>query len=363
MTAAIPTPETITPDFLTQALRAHGHSGVRVASFAAEPVGTGQIGRCVRFALEYAGGESARTAAGAPRTLVGKFPSLDSLSRQTGVQLGNYAREIYFYRELAAKLPVARPTCYWAEIVGEGPEFALLLEDMAPARQGDQLAGCSPAVARAAVCELAKLHGPTWMDASLRGRRWLAEPSADGAVQARALYAQMLPAFLARFAKRLSADEREIIAAVATSNGPPHRYPDAPWALVHIDYRLDNLLIDERGPAPRIAAVVDWQSLVLGSPLSDVAYFLGASLLPELRRPVERELVRAYYDALLAQGVRGYAWEQCWSDYRRGAFAGFAVTVVASVIVQETARGNDMFTAMARRHARHALDLGSEEFL
>jgi hypothetical protein len=61
--------------------------------------------------------------------------------------------------------------------------------------------------------------------------------------------------------------------------------------------------------------VVDWQSLVLGSPLSDVAYFLGASLLPELRRPAERDLVRAYYDALQDHGVRGYAWEQCWTDY------------------------------------------------
>jgi hypothetical protein len=108
---------------------------------------------------------------------------------------------------------------------------------------------------------------------------------------------------------------------------------------------------------------VDWQSLVIGSPLSDVAYFLGASLLPEVRRPVERELVRAYHDALLTEGVRDYAFDQCWQDYRRGAFAGFAVTVVASVLVQETARGNAMFIAMAQRHARHALDLGSAEFL
>ncbi len=358
MSLAIPTPETITADFFSEVLRANGHPGVRVAGFEAETVGTGQIGRCVRFTLAYAG-----DAGAAPRTLVGKFPSLDALSSQTGVQLRNYAREVYFYRELAARFPVAKPRCYWAEIRGEGPEFALILEDMAPAKQGDQLAGCSPEVARAAVCELAKLHGPSWMDASLRGRPLIAEPSAEGAAAARDFYAQMLPAFLARFAPRLADDERAIIAAVAESQGPPHRYPVEPWSLVHIDYRLDNLLIDERGPTPRIAAVVDWQSLVLGSPLSDVAYFLGASLLPEVRRPIEGALVRAYHEALCAQGVRNYGFDQCWQDYRRGAFAGFAVTVVASVIVQETARGNDMFTAMARRHARHALDLGSDEFL
>ncbi|MBM4382498.1 MAG: phosphotransferase [Deltaproteobacteria bacterium] len=357
MSLAIPTPESITPAFFTELLRRAGHAGATVARFDATPVGTGQIGRCVRFAFELAG-----DAAGAPRTLVGKFPSLDPLSRQTGVQLRNYAREIFFYRELAARIPIGKPRCYYAEIAGEGPEFALILEDMAPAQQGDQLAGCTPEVARAALVELAKLHAPTWMDARLRGLDLIAEPNDERAAQGRDLYAAMLPAFLARFAPRLERDEQEIIAAVAKSQGPPHRYPATPWALVHIDYRLDNLLIDARTSPPRVS-VVDWQSLVLGSPLSDAAYFLGASLLPEVRRPIERELVRSYHDALCAGGVRGYAWDACWQDYRRGAFAGFAVTVVASVIVQGTARGNDMFTAMARRHARHALDLGSAEFL
>lgn len=82
-----------------------------------------------------------------------------------------------------------------------------------------------------------------------------------------------------------------------------------------------------------------------------------------MRRPVERELVHEYHDGLVSHGVRGYDFQRCWDDYRRGAFAGFSVTVIASVIVQETPRGNEMFTAMAKRHARHALDLGSAEFL
>src|SRR5262249_47408646 len=133
--ASIPTPESITPAFFTELLRANGHPSARVVRFDAESVGTGQMGRCVRFRLELAGG--------ARRSLVGKFPSLDPLSRQTGVQLRNYAREIYFYRELAARIPIAKPRCYFGAIAGEGPEFALILEDLAPAQQGDQLAGCS----------------------------------------------------------------------------------------------------------------------------------------------------------------------------------------------------------------------------
>ena len=40
-----------------------------------------------------------------------------------------------------------------------------------------------------------------------------------------------------------------------------------------------------------------------------------------------------------------------------------AVAVVASMLVQQTERGDAMFTAMAQRHARHALDLNGAEFL
>jgi aminoglycoside phosphotransferase (APT) family kinase protein len=165
-----------------------------------------------------------------------------------------------------------------------------------------------------------------------------------------------------RYGDRLEADERQLIERVAGSNGPPFAYPDEPLSLIHVDYRLDNLLIDASADPPRVTTV-DWQSITLGSPLSDVAYFLGAGLLPDDRRGVEAGIVREYHTALQAAGVGNYSWERCWSDYRRGVFAGLSVTVIASMLVQETERGNDMFTAMARRHSRHALDLGAEEFL
>jgi hypothetical protein len=328
-----------------------------VRGFEGQRIGTGQIGQCIRYELDLIGGDD-----GVPRSLVGKFPSDDPTSRQTGVQLRNYRKEVSFYRELQSRVRIRTPRCYFAEIIGDGPEHMLLLEDLAPARQGDQLAGCSSEVARAAVLELVGLHAPSWCDASLRGIEWLGEPN-DLMVQiGRALYRAQLPGFLERFAKRLEPDEASIIERVADSNGPPFELLSDVFGLVHVDYRLDNLMIDETREPPGVAAV-DWQSLTLGSPLSDVAYFLGAGLQPAVRRAEEREIVAAYHRALEKEGVGDYPFERCWSDYRRGAFAGFAVTVVASVMVQQTERGDEMFTAMARRHARHALDLGSEEFL
>ncbi|NJN51081.1 MAG: phosphotransferase [Gammaproteobacteria bacterium] len=351
----MPTPESITPDWLTEQLRRAGHTAT-VKSFTRTSVGTGQIGKCIRFELELIGDD-------APRSLIGKFASDDAISRATGVQLRNYYREVSFYRELAPKVSISLPRCYYADILDEGPDFVLILEDLRPARQGDQLAGCSPAVARSSVLELVGLQAPTWCDQTLRRFDWLGEPPVSPTLSLMNTYAQLLPAFIDRYGHRLADDERRIITRVATSPQCPLYAPPAEiFCLEHVDYRLDNMLIDERTSPPRVS-VVDWQSVKIGKPLNDVAYFLGAGLLPEVRREVEAGIVRDYHAALQAAGVSGLTWDRCWLDYRRGSFAGFGVTVIASMIVQQTPRGDDMFVTMARRHSRHALDVGAEQFL
>ena len=354
---AIPTPDTIDSAWLTEQLERAGHAGVTVRGFAAADVGAGQLGRCIRYTLDLAG-----EVAGVPQSVIGKFPSDDPQSRQTGVMLRNYLKEVSFYRELVPRLNLRVPRCYFAAIEGDGPEFALLIEDLAPAQQGDQLRGCNPVEARAAVLELVGLHAPSWCDASLREIEWLGEPN-DGTIQpGRMIYQAQLGPFLARYGDRLSEDEAQIIEAVAASKGPPFEPLSDVYSLVHVDYRLDNLLFDAREDPPAVA-VVDWQSITLGHPLSDVAYFLGAGLTPEVRRENEESIVRDYHAGLGKAGVADYPFERCWQDYRRGVFAGFAVTVVASMLVVQTERGDEMFTAMARRHARHAIDLDAGELL
>lgn len=353
----IPPPTAIEPEFLGERLREAGFPSARVASARSERIGTGQIGTCVRYALEFEGDPG-----DAPRTLVAKGPSDDPTSRRTGVQLRNYLKEVSFYRELQSRLRIRTPRCYYAAIDGEGPEHLLLLEDLAPAVQGDQLAGCTADVARGAVQELVGLHAPTWCDSSLRDLEWLGTPSTATVEIGRMLYRSQLGPFFDRYRERLEPDEAAIIERVADSKGPPFELLDEVFGVVHVDYRLDNLLIDAT-QSPAAIAAVDWQSLTLGNPLSDVAYFLGGGLLPEARRAVERDIVAGYHRALGEAGVEGIDETRCWDAYRRGVFAGFAVTVVAAPLVVQTERGDAMFTAMARRHARHAIDLGSEEFL
>jgi len=352
----IPGAEDVSAEWLADQLRAAGHE-VEVLGFEASDIGTGQLGRCIRYRLEYGEG-----SADAPGTLVGKFPSDDPTSRSTGVVLRNYLKEVRFYQELQPRLSITTPRCYFAGIEGDGPHFAVLMSDEAPAEQGDQVAGCDEEVARAAVLELAGLHAPAWNDVSLLPAEWLGRPSPELAEATHERYRTLLPGFLDRYGDRLEKDALEILEQFGEADSAWTGDVPDPFSLVHVDYRLDNLLIDQRTSPPAITAV-DWQSITIGRPLGDVAYFLGGSLAPVLRRRCEAEIVSAYHQRLIGAGIEGYSRDACLDDYRLGAFAGFGVCVIASMMVRETERGNEMFVAMTRRHTRHALDLDSAELL
>jgi len=52
----------------------------------------------------------------------------------------------------------------------------------------------------------------------------------------------------------------------------PHLPSDAPWSLVHGDFRLDNLILDQR--SAEVRAVLDWEMSTLGDPVADLAVSL-----------------------------------------------------------------------------------------
>jgi aminoglycoside phosphotransferase (APT) family kinase protein len=235
-----------------------------------------------------------------------------------------------------------------------------MMEDMAPARQGDQVAGCSLAVAECAMDEIARLHAPRWGDPALLVHPLFA-PRRSAGLQFE-FYESLWQAFLGRYQDRL---EPEVLAVGLALHDRYTTYARAypgPSTLIHADFRLDNVLIGEESRRPTMA-VVDWQTFTVGCSAHDVAYFLGAGLLRDDRRRHERELVRRYHEALRAGGVRDYSWDQLWHDYRWYSYSGYVMAVVASTIVVQTERGDEMFMTMAKRHAQQVLDLDAQAVL
>jgi Ser/Thr protein kinase RdoA (MazF antagonist) len=233
---------------------------------------------------------------------------------------------------------------------------------LTPAVQGDQLAGCSVDQAALAMSQLAKLHAPRWGDGTLAELPWLHRNTPERVKFTAELLAGLLPGFIDRYADQLGAElirlgERLMPKIEAWMMDHPQ-----PWTVQHGDYRLDNMLFG--GPdSGRPLAVVDWQTAVYGPPLADASYFLGAGLIEKDRRAYERDLLRVYHQALTAAGIEGYSWQRCWSDYRRFTVSGFLMAVGASMLVERTQRGDEMFMTMARRHGAHILDLEAEDVL
>jgi len=297
-------------------------------------------------------------------TIVGKFPSTDEMTRTMAVAVRAYSREVGFYNRLRSGVRIATPYCYYAAVRDHGPEFVILLEDMHPAEQGDQIAGCGPSLARRITLALVGLHGPTWRDTSLAGAEWLSFDDPEELHNAiRAFFRSVLPEFLDRHRDELAAEQKDLFQRLADSPGFPISPPvGEAFCAIHQDYRLDNLLLDTTR-TPAAVTVVDWQSLAVGHPLSDVSYFLGGNLQVDQRRSVEERIVRDYHDALLDFGVAGLGWAECWEAYRRASIFGLATVVFASMGVERAERGDRLIATMARRHTTHALDLGAEEFL
>ncbi len=354
--AIVTDPAAVTPEWVTAVLRSAGHD-VTVTAVETTRVGTGQMAHNERFTLTYAGDPG-----GAPRTIVGKFPSTDPTSRASGAS-GAYAAEVRFYLELAPTVAIRTPACIYGAHDDSG-DFILVLEDLAPAQQGDQIRGCTVAEAELAVENLAGLHGPRWNDPSLREITWVAGGggSADRAAGL-AQYMDLATApFVDRYRDRLSAEDAALLLRFAPVAGAWATGRPEPFAPVHGDYRLDNLLFGTaEGGYP--VATVDWQTLAIGLPLNDLAFFLGNSLLTEDRRTHEQALVERYHAALAAHGVTDHPFAACWDDYRYAQFHGLIITVLGSMAVVQTDRGDDMFMAMASRHCAAIRDLDAEALL
>lgn len=335
--------------WLTAALRQGGAlpHGI-VAAMTAVPVGNGLVGTSIRFTLRYDGAPP-----DAPRSVVGKFPATDATSRQSAALMGLYRREAQFYRDIAPRAGLHTPRVLAQGFDAQSHDFFLLFEDLAPARPGDQLAGCTAEDAAAACGQIALLHAAFWDKVDGPEYAWAGLPGELPAL----LGAAVAPAaelFLERFAPRLAPAH---IAAVRRMIplGPRLLHDPVPRAtLLHGDFRLDNVLFDTCAGRHALSTL-DWQTLARGRGTLDVAYFLGSGLSCQDRAAHERDVLRLYHTALCAQGVSGYSWVECWRDYRRHSLNGLFMAVFSAANVARTARADDMFLVMAQRHAEQAL--------
>ena len=340
----------LTPEWLNDALK---HSGFRgtVTEARCEPIGIGQMGRSYRVNLSYS---DARL--GDPSSVVVKMAGGGLEARQRVAD--GYRNEVMFYSQIAGTVDVSTPRCWYAAITDDGTDFTLILEDLHPARPGVQIESCSLSQASDAVANLAALHAPRWNDSTLLELKGFRLTDAASAQFVGEIFANAVDQFVARF-DAIDDEDIETLHGCAEAIGPWLLTRPAPFAVVHGDYRLDNLMFSPEG---RGVAALDWQTVGAAPPTRDLAYFLGTALPSAERQRTESDLVALYFDDLRRRGVQGYSPNECFDDYRLGQLQGPFITVLGCVYGATAARsqdGDEMFISMAKRSCAAIRELES----
>jgi len=334
------TPQDVDETWLSSVL------GVPIETFEGlDPIGTGQMSQNFRIRYTDADGQG---------SVVIKLASADARSRETGVMMRAYWREVEFYRVLSPRLGWPVPRCHLAVYDETDGWFTLVLDDVEGGVQGDQIAGCDVDTARTALIELAAVQAPVLGDEKVGQEPWLMLPN----MLTQELLSGLLPAFLDRYEGRIAPEHAAVCERFVAVLDAWWESQQGPRGLMHGDFRLDNLLF-----VGETAAVVDWQTVIWGPAVLDVSYFLGGALDPEVRAEHERDLVRCYHAELLRRGVTELGLDHCWDEYRRWAFWGLAMVIGASMLVVQTHRGDDMFMTLLDRACRQVIDLDALAFL
>ena len=340
-------PEAMTVEWLAAVL---GHEG-KLKSFATAKVGTGQMCDSYRLTLDWDAGVEA------PATVIAKCPSHDEASRNIAKLTGTYVKEISWYRELATASSVPAPICHHCDIADDDVDFVLVLSDLAPARSGDQLAGLGLAGLVPCIEAAAKLHMYLWNNVRLSQMPSLARDNAD---LIRALFPQLYLGFRERYAERLAPEVLDVGAGIVDKLDAYLAREPSVRTIVHGDLRIDNILFAPDGEA---CWLVDWQTLGRGSGAADLAYLVGTSIADPFERAAADRPAFDHWIAALEDGGVAPDARALWDDYRVGALSGYFMAVFASMNVERTARGDEMFAVMAERPARQALALGSLDLL
>lgn len=363
------TPDEITSTWLTGALRsskiaASLNGNTKVASLTVEPLsGAGYLGQIIRLRPVYD-----RPAKHLPETFIVKLPHPDPEMRQN--IFWTCEREIFFYRELAHKVSLTTPVCYFYAMDAEEFKAILLLEDLARLRMVDLAQGCGLEDAQTVIALFARLHAQWWqnpwlveMETYIKpvNERWMEnqeEIYTDRWSRFEENITALLPniyvpASFLKMGERASSQMLDLFDELAAE----------PFTFLHGDTHLDNLMFAASSDDPALT-VLDWQLLAYGPGICNISYFLILCLPVRLRREIERDLLQDYHARLVEHGVTEYTFEQCWRAYRLSFFRLLDVIVILVDGFDMTGdHGKAMIVACFARIASFAEDHRVEEFL
>jgi hypothetical protein len=329
----------ITPDMMSEGLRANGFADAEVAAIDVEriAVGEGFLGELARLHLSYGSGTG-------PATAIGKIPTTDSGLKPLGDMLGVYGREHRAYAEIIPQLRVRTPRA-WMNLGDEASgAFCLVLEDVGELTAGDHHAGGTLAQAKAAMSAAAGVHSRWWNQVD--DLDWVPPIDSPLNMGLQDMYEASWPAVIDMYGELLGTDViAHLEAYIPTVRSMLTAYGHVSNTLVHNDFRLDNMFFDGDE-----LLLIDWQVIGRGDGMGDLCPFLSSNFDPSFRRRYETELFRLYHDQMSEAGAGYVAYDDLIASYRMSLNFWLANWCNAAATKGETTqRGEELFERMLIR--------------
>jgi len=349
----------ITSEWLNHTLHDSGYlKDSNIESISREPWGKGEgfMSDMARLTITYD-----KESPNLPKTMIIKMPTTFRTALDIGLQYNVYEKEIRFYNEIAPKSPIRVPGLIYSDYDLEAKKYILILEDCSCYKMIDQITGLNYEQTKQALTSIADFHARWWDAPDLFSFDWITKPRDP----------IMVKAFTETFRNSwdLAVKSEEFLKFLPEGGRKAGDmiYKHFPWlmedipdenmTLTHFDYRSDNLFFDtENSENPVI--ILDWANIVITGGVLDVGYLLGASIGVDLRRQIEKEMIKVYLKRLEENGITlDMDFDEIWRNYLKAlVFCAWSYPLGFALLDRSDPRAIELFEEIGNRNFSAIID-------
>jgi hypothetical protein len=103
--------------------------------------------------------------------------------------------------------------------------------------------------------------------------------------------------------------------------------------------------------------VYDWGSAVVNGGILDIGYLLAQSVPTDLRRKIEKDMIKYYIRQLEQRGIRGFDFDFAWENYLKALMCYAYIPVLQfAQLDRSDPRGMKLFEVNTKRQFTAILD-------
>lgn len=307
----------ITSEWLNESLHNSGYlKNINIKSISREPCGAGEgfVSDMARLMITY-DKDSPEFA----KTMIVKMPTTFRTALDIAEQYNLYEREIRFYAEVVPKSPIRVPDVIYSDYDKEAKKYILILEDCARFDQIDQIVGLNEEQTKKVITMISDFHARWWDSPDLYSFEWMPKPKDESSKA-------LVETYRSSWDFLMKLEEFQKILPEGGQKAGQKIYEQFPWLVMdipednmtisHFDFRVDNLFFDWDNKENPIL-VIDWGSAIVNGGILDIAYLLGESVETDLRRKIEKDMVKHYIKELEKREITGFDFDYAWENYLR----------------------------------------------